>query len=216
MQIIEQIGKTVDEAKELALQQLGLSDAQVEFEVLDEGNKGVFGLGTKFARVRVKVKGAAGDDVEKVIHTILKLMQINAIVEQETLNEQVRYNILGENLGILIGKRGQTLEALQFILNLIANKGLEQEQRTKIYLDIEDYRLRREKVLKELAFKMADKAKQEKRHIVLSPMLPNERRIIHTALKEDPSVVTYSEGQDPLRKVIIAPQKKGEKVEVKA
>jgi spoIIIJ-associated protein len=204
MKIVEQYGKTVDEATQAALNELGATDKdKVEIEVIDEGSKGVFGWGTKFARVRVKLKEEAEDKAEEVLKAILRMLDLTGEIEKEAEEGQYRFNIVGGDLGLLIGRRGQTLEALQFVLNLVVNKN--SKEKTKIILDVEGYRSRREKSLQDLAKRLADKAKQEKKNVVLEPMMPNERRIIHLALQDDDQVSTYSQGEEPLRKVVIAP-----------
>jgi len=204
MKIVEHYGKTVDEATQAALNELGATDKdKVEIEVIDEGAKGVFGWGTKFARVRVKLKEEAEDKAEEVLKTILRMLDLTGEIEKEAEEGQYRFNIVGGDLGLLIGRRGQTLEALQFILNLVVNKN--NKEKTKIILDVEGYRSRREKSLQDLAKRLAEKAKQDKKNVVLEPMMPNERRIIHLALQDDEQVSTYSQGEEPLRKVVISP-----------
>jgi spoIIIJ-associated protein len=207
MRIVEHYGKTVEEATQAALEELGTTadDKKVEIEVLDEGSKGVFGWGTKFARVRVKLKEEAEDKVDELLKNILKMLDLSGEIEKEMVENQFKFNIVGGDLGLLIGRRGQTLEAMQFLLNLIVNK--DNKEKVKIILDVEGYRARREKSLQDLAKRLADKARQEKKNIVLEPMMPNERRIIHLALQDNPYVSTFSQGEEPLRKVVISLKK---------
>lgn len=206
MRIAEQYGRTVEEATQAALKELGATDEdKIEIEVLDEGSKGVFGWGTKFAKVRVKLKEESEDKVYEVLKNVLRMLDLSGEIEREVREEQYVFNIVGGDLGLLIGRRGQTLEALQFLVNLIANKN--NKERIKIIIDVEGYRSRREKSLQDLARRLAEKAKQEKKNIVLEPMMPNERRIIHLALQDNPHVGTYSQGEEPLRKVVITPKK---------
>jgi len=207
MRTIEQYGKTVEEATQAALNELGVTDqdTKVEIEVLDEGSKGVFGWGTKFARVRVMVKEEAEDRAEEVVKKILHMLDLSGEIEKESDEGQYKFNIVGGDLGLLIGRRGQTLEALQFLLNLIVNK--DSKEKTKIILDVEGYRHRREKSLQDLARRLAEKARQDKKNVILEPMMPNERRIIHLALQDNPHVSTFSQGEEPLRKVVISPKK---------
>jgi spoIIIJ-associated protein len=207
MRIVEHYGKTVEEATQAALEELGTTadDKKVEIEVLDEGSKGVFGWGTKFARVRVKLKEEAEDKVDELLKNILGMLDLSGEIEKEMIEGQFKFNIVGGDLGLLIGRRGQTLEALQFLLNLIVNK--DNKEKVKIILDVEGYRSRREKSLQDLAKRLADKARQEKKNIVLEPMMPNERRIIHLALQDNPYVSTFSQGEEPLRKVVISLKK---------
>jgi spoIIIJ-associated protein len=207
MRTIEQYGKTVEEATQAALNELGVTDQdnKVEIEVIDEGSKGVFGWGTKFARVRVKVKEEAEDRAEEAVKKILDMLDLSGEIEKESEEGQYKFNIVGGDLGLLIGRRGQTLEAMQFLVNLIVNKN--SKEKTKIIIDVEGYRLRREKSLQDLARRLAEKARQDNKNVILEPMMPNERRIIHLALQDNPHVSTFSQGEEPLRKVVISPKK---------
>jgi spoIIIJ-associated protein len=334
-------GRTVDEAKMNALRELGLdSEENVEIEVLDEGSKGVFGWGTKYARVKVRLVGeggkkssAAGKKSEprrsgrekaemppitvgerplpvpppkerrtqaeeekperferqerterperperlersprperqerperfrkperhrkpdrfkkpeerfeeedkheyeyetpsvssyeeigpelleeeesgpfaprEIIRNIMNYMNLNGEIKLRNTRSGPVYSIEGENLGAMIGKHGQTLESVQFIVNLILLRRTERKK--KITIDVEGYRSRREKSLQDLAKRLADKARREKRNIVLEPMLPSERRIIHLTLQDNPNISTFSQGEEPMRKVIISPKKR--------
>lgn len=154
-------------------------------------------------------RSASDEDVDEAAHDLLDkmidLMNINVSVEEEEgADGQTVLNIVGPDQGILIGKRGQTLDALQFILNLIVNKDL--TERRRILLDAGGYRLRREKSLTDMALRLARRALEERVQIALEPMNPAERRIIHIALADDPDVETFSEGEEPERKVIISPR----------
>ncbi|MBM3463550.1 MAG: KH domain-containing protein [Armatimonadetes bacterium] len=142
-----------------------------------------------------------------ILEDILDLMHLQASVEEDEIDSQLYLNIVGPDLGILIGKHGQTLEALQFILNLIVNHN--QEERVRVIVDVGGYRERRERTLKELAQRMARRALDEGCNVTLEPMMANERRLIHLALADDPRVETFSQGEEPMRKVIIAPRKDG-------
>jgi spoIIIJ-associated protein len=142
---------------------------------------------------------------EILLEEILDLMHLQASVEEGIYDGQRVLNIVGPDLGILIGKHGQTLEALQFILNMIVNHN--KEERTRIVVDVGGYRERRERTLRDLAHRMARRAYDEQCNIALEPMLANERRIIHLTLADDNRVETYSQGEEPMRKVIIAPRK---------
>ncbi|MDQ7826757.1 MAG: RNA-binding cell elongation regulator Jag/EloR [Candidatus Eremiobacteraeota bacterium] len=207
MKVVEEYGRTVEEAKKAALEKLGASadDKRIEVEVIDEGSKGVLGWGTKFARVRVKFKEEAEDKAEEVISTVLKILDLTGEIEKESVEGQLHFNVVGGDLGLLIGRRGQTLEALQFIVNLIVNR--DSKEKMKIVLDVEGYRSRREKSLQDLARRLAEKARQERKNVVLEPMMANERRLIHLALQDNPHVSTFSQGEEPLRKVVISPKK---------
>lgn len=227
MTSVEKTGKTVDEAVEAAIAELGVSREQIEYEVLEEPSKGLFGfLGGKPARVRVGLidgRGAAPqekkervsstgkpatDPVETAktfLTSVFKAMKLDVKIEKLTGIEQVTLNLRGEDLGILIGKHGQTLDALQYLTNLAAHR--DSEERVRIIIDVEDYRKRREETLVRLAQRLADRVKLRGEKVVLEPMSPHERKIIHTALQDDLRVTTFSEGEEPFRKVVIALKK---------
>ncbi|MCD6309414.1 MAG: KH domain-containing protein, partial [Candidatus Eremiobacteraeota bacterium] len=143
-------------------------------------------------------------DIKQVISEVLGLMNMKAEIEEDkdTEENQDKFNIYGDDLGALIGKHGQTLEAFQFVINLIVNK--HRLNKRKVVIDVEGYRARREKGLRDLAIRSAQKAKRERKNVVLEPMNASERRIIHLALKNDSEIVTYSNGQEPLRRVVIS------------
>ncbi|MCL6477912.1 MAG: protein jag [Peptococcaceae bacterium] len=206
MQVTEKTARTVDEAVEMALTELGIVMEEADIEVLEQPNKGLFGiLGSKPARVRIMVKNDPVRKARTFITEILDTMNLKADIDIKEKEDTVNVVLAGENLGILIGKRGETLDALQYLMNLSANKN--QEKRKKFILDIEGYRQRREETLKKLANKLADKARQRGRNVVLEPMSSLERRIIHTALQGRDDISTFSEGEEPYRKIIIAPKK---------
>lgn len=231
MTSVEKTGKTVDEAIEAAIGELGVSREQIEYEVLDEPSKGLFGfLGGKPARVRVALKedrppatGAAqkeqpertaaadklqGDPVgaaKTFLLSVFKAMKLDVKIEKMTAVDQVTLNLRGDDLGILIGKHGQTLDALQYLTNLAAHR--DSDERVRIVIDVEDYRKRREETLARLAYRLADRVKLRGEKVVLEPMSPHERKIIHITLQDDLRVTTFSEGEEPFRKVIIAPKK---------
>lgn len=203
---IEKTGKTVEEAIESALLEANLTKDEVEIEVLEEPTKGLFGfLGGKPARVRIIKKDSPSDRAKELLHKILVYMDLNVKMEVVDKSDRVAINIFGDDLGILIGRRGETLDALQYLTNLASNKNM--EKRKRIWIDIEGYRKRREETLMKLAAKLADKAKQRGRNVVLEPMNSMERRIIHTALQERDDIYTFSEGEEPYRKIVIAPKK---------
>lgn len=207
MTCIEKSGKTVEEAIEYALTELNTTRDHVDVEVLEEPSKGLFGLfGSKPARVKVTLKVINPVDTAKSFLTdIFNAMGIKVLLEKMTSDEYTTFNIRGEDLGVLIGKHGQTLDALQYLTNLAANK--DGEQKVKFILDVEDYRKRRSETLSRLALRLADKVKRRGEKVVLEPMSPHERKIIHVALQHDKRVFTYSEGEEPYRKVVIALKK---------
>lgn len=206
MNYVEKSGKTVDDAVENALKECNLTIDEVEIEVLEEPTKGLFGfIGSKPARVRVKPKETAARQARILLEKVMQSMKLEVDFDVIEKDEKVLININGPDLGILIGRRGETLDALQYLVNLSANKL--SEKRKRILIDIEGYRKRREDTLKKLAFKLADKARQRGRNVILEPMNSMERRIIHTALQGREDIYTFSEGEEPYRKIIIAPKK---------
>lgn len=204
MTSLEKTGRTVEEALESALTELGVSRERVEYEILENPSKGLFGLiGAKPARVLVTVKEIDPLEVAMTfLQSIFATMQLQVAVEKMTRDEHVILNLRGEDLGILIGKHGQTLDALQYLTNLAANR--DAENKVRIVLDVEDYRKRRTETLSRLALRLADKVKRRGEKVALEPMSPHERKIIHVALQDDSRIVTYSEGDEPFRKVVIA------------
>jgi spoIIIJ-associated protein len=193
-----------------ALKALGATREQVEVEVLAEESRGLLGiLGHTEAKVRVTVKPGVAERAVDVLSQILTHMNIEATPEIILDDaEGVQLNIRGgSDLGLLIGKRGQTLAALQLITAMIANRGQPAEQRKKVILDAEGYRERREKALTAMAHNAADRAKGSGREVRLEALTPRERRIVHMALAEDPGVTTCSEGEDPDRIIIVSPRR---------
>lgn len=204
MNVVEKSAKSIDEAVEQALSELGLKPEQVEVEVLEQPAKALFGfIGGRQARVRVTARQI--DPVEvanEFLKQIFTTMKITVSVEQITTEDHVLFNLRGNDLGVLIGKHGQTLDALQYLVNLAANR--DSAERVRVLLDVEDYRKRRADTLTQLALRLADKVKRRGEKVVLEPMSSHERKIIHMALQNDHRIATYSEGEDPFRKVVIA------------
>ncbi|MCL5057581.1 MAG: protein jag [Actinobacteria bacterium] len=206
MQVIEKTGRTVEEAVEQAIAELGIPREETDIEIIEQPSKGFLGLlGSKPARVKVSVRNSPVRRVKGIMTDILNTMDLQARLDIVEKDNTVTINLEGENLGILIGRRGETLDALQYLVNLSINKN--QENRKKFILDIEGYRTRREDTLKKLAHKLADKAMQRGRNVVLEPMNSLERRIIHTALQGRDDISTFSEGEEPYRKIIISPKR---------
>lgn len=205
MKSVEKVGKTKEEALQEALQELNVTADKVNIEVVEETSKGILGfLGSKVYRVKVTVKEDVGQKAGLFLREMLVNMGITAQVEIFRRKDNVILNINGKDLGILIGKHGQTLDAMQYLINLAVNK--DKEHKERIIIDIEGYRRRREETLRRLALKIAEKVRRERRKEVLEPMSPHERRIIHSTLQDYKDVFTYSEGVDPYRHVIISPQ----------
>lgn len=206
MKIVEKAGKTVDEAVDLALKELDVSIDDVSVEILEEPSKGILGLiMVKQARVRITVKEELPSRAVSLLKEIFRTMDLDVKINAEENEKTIMIDLEGPDLGLLIGRRGETLDALQYLVNLSVNKN--QEIRKKIIIDIEGYRDRREKTLQKLAEKLAEKARQRGRNVVLEPMSAQERRIIHTALQGRDDIYTFSEGEDPYRKIIISPKK---------
>jgi len=206
MQEIEKTAKTISEAVEQALNELGITREEANIEVLEEPSKGFLGiLGGRPAKVKVSVKNTMSRKAKNLLNDVLSVMKLEAEVDVAERDGHLFVNLEGRDLGVLIGRRGETLDAMQYLLNLSVNK--HQEQRKKVILDIEGYRKRREETLQKLAYKLADKVKQRGRNVVLEPMNAQERRIIHTALQEREDIQTFSEGEEPYRKIIITPKK---------
>lgn len=206
MQEIEKTAKTISEAVEQALNELGITREEANIEVLEEPSKGFLGiLGGRPAKVKVSVKNTMSRKAKNLLNDVLSVMKLEAEVDVSERDGHLFVNLEGRDLGVLIGRRGETLDAMQYLLNLSVNK--HQEQRKKVILDIEGYRKRREETLQKLAYKLADKVKQRGRNVVLEPMNAQERRVIHTALQERDDIQTFSEGEEPYRKIIITPKK---------
>ncbi|OJV61699.1 MAG: hypothetical protein BGO41_05615 [Clostridiales bacterium 38-18] len=201
MKFVEKSGKSVEEALRLALIDLEVSRDQVEIEVLEEGSKGFLGIGAKETRIKVTKKNDIIETARTFLSNILNQMSINAKLEIEQNEEVLSINMIGEDMAILIGKRGQTLDSLQYLVSLVVNK--EREDYLRVVLDTENYRAKRKETLEALAEKLASKVKKSRKNVILEPMNPYERRIIHSALQNNPSVSTKSEGEEPYRKVII-------------
>lgn len=214
MTSLEKTGKTIEEAIEAALTELSVTRDEVDIEILETPSKGLFGLiGGKPARVRLQVKQLPPvnkkeseinplDTAKMFLNNIFAVMKMDVAIEATIVEDHNVLNLRGDDLGVLIGKHGQTLDALQYLTNLTANK--DTENRIRIILDVEDYRKRREDTLSQLALRLADKVKRRGDKVALEPMSSHERKIIHSALQNDNRIVTYSEGDEPFRKVVIA------------
>ena len=201
--MIEKTGKTVEEAIEAALAELGLERDQVDYRVLEAPSKPLFGLlGGREAKVEVTIKKVEPIERAKLfIEKVTKAMHLLVSISVISNEDAVTLNLKGDDLGILIGKHGQTLDALQYLTNLAANR--EGRERIRFIVDVEDYRKRRADTLQQLALRLADRVKRSGDRVVLEPMTPHERKIIHMSLQEDLRIETYSEGEEPFRRVVI-------------
>ncbi len=205
MKSVVKTAKTVEEAINLALLDLNTVKEDVIVEVLEEPSKGLFGfIGTKEAKVKVTNTNDPISLAEDFLKSLLDKMNIVATVAVEKKDLDLLINIenlSNSDMGILIGKRGNTLDSLQYLLSLVVNK--DREKYLRVLVDIENYRAKREETLIRLAHKMADKAKTFRRTVKLEPMNPYERRVIHSALQNSSNIRTYSEGEEPYRRVVI-------------
>lgn len=206
MKFVEKRGKTVEEAVELALAELGAEEDDVNIEVIEEATKGLFGLlGTKGVKVRVSMKESRAVAAERFLRDVVEAIGLEASIVTTVEDDYAFIEMTGEELGLLIGRRGQTLSALQYLANLASAKGT--IGRERVVIDIEGYRKRREQTLGALAKRVADRVRRTGHSVMLEPMNAQERRVIHTALQGDRYVATRSEGEDPYRKVVIYPRK---------
>lgn len=202
--------KTVDEAVTKALIELGITSDKLEYEILEKGSAGFLGIGSKPAVIQARKKLDVISEGREFLERVFQNMQMEVTIDMEFDKEEkvVSINLSGAEMGVLIGKRGQTLDSLQHLVSLVINKNSEEYLRVK--LDTENYRERRKTTLEHLAKNIAYKVKRTKRSMALEPMNPYERRIIHSALQNDNYVFTKSEGEEPFRHVVIM-LKKGQK-----
>ncbi len=205
MKSCEVVAKSADEAIEQALTQLNTTIDEVEIEIFEESAKGMFGLfKAKEVRVVVTLKDVLVP-IESVadtfLNTVLKTMKMNAQLKIELKPDALHIDLSGDDMAVLIGRRGQTLDALQYLVSLVVNR--HRENYLRVVLDTENYRQKREESLIKLANKLAFKAKKYRKDVVLEPMNPYERRIIHSALQDQKNISTRSEGEEPNRKVVI-------------
>lgn len=198
---MEKEGKTVEEAILSALAEMGVSREETEVIVLQESSRGFLGLGAKNALVRVEKKFNPEKLAKQFLQEIFLAMGIVVKMDFACENKRLSITLSGERMGILIGKRGQTLDALQYLTSLVVNRS--KLGYVSVVLDTENYRQKRKEILENLARSLAKKVKMTGRKVVLEPMNPYERRIIHSFLQNDALVDTHSEGVDPHRYVVI-------------
>lgn len=202
MYSIEKSAKTVEEALKLALLELDATVDEVNLEVLEEPAAGLLKIfSRKEARIRISLKEVSDRMAKEFLHEILDKMNVFGKITTRLDGKNLYINIEGEDMAVLIGRRGQTLDSLQYLISLVVNKN--REDYVRIILDTENYREKRKETLEKLAHKLAYKAKKLRKEVILEPMNPYERRIIHSALQGNPSINTRSEGEEPFRKVII-------------
>jgi len=205
MRIVEKSGRTVDEAIAAALQELGVPSTRVKVDVLDEGKSGFLGIGARPAAVRVTLKESRSDRVERFLEDVCSAIGIDAKLSMREDVEYVHADLTGQETSLLIGHHGQTLDALQYLSNLVAAKV--EGDGPRVLLDVEDYRKRREETLVRLASKLAERVVQTGEPMKLEPMSAHERRVIHLTLQENAAVGTTSEGDEPFRRVVIQPRR---------
>lgn len=203
MEYREFTGKTVEDAVMEAAIKLETTSDKLDYEILEKGSSGFLGIGSKPAKIKARKLMETVDRVEEFLADVFAAMQIDAKIEITENKEENTMNVdlSGEDMGVLIGKRGQTLDSLQYLTNRVANKM--QDGYVRVKLDTEDYRRRRKETLENLAKNIASKVKRTRRTVALEPMNPYERRIIHSALQNDKFVSTKSEGEEPFRHVVI-------------
>ena len=208
MERIEVTGKTLEEALTNASVMLKTASENLEYEVIDKGSNGLFGIfNSKPVKILVNKKASITDKVEKFLSDIFATMKIEVKTEISVDEEKntMDINLVGDDMGALIGKRGQTLDSLQYLASLVVNK--ESDKYFRVKLDTENYRERRKATLENLAKNIAIKVKRTKRPVALEPMNPYERRIIHSALQNDKFCTTKSEGEEPFRHVVVVLKK---------
>lgn len=207
MEYIEISAKTVADAITEACQKLEVTSDKLEYIVVEEGSSGFLGIGSKPAIIKAKVKSSITDTAKDFLKDVFEAMNMVVVIDAkyDEENKNLNVDLSGDEMGVLIGKRGQTLDSLQYLLSLVVNK--ESEEYIRVKVDTEDYRKRRKETLENLAKNIAYKVKRTKRPVSLEPMNPYERRIIHSALQNDKYVTTHSEGEEPFRKVVITLKK---------
>ena len=195
--------KTVNDAITEACKALGVTSDKLDYKVVEEGSNGFLGIGAKDAVIEAAVKNSVSDIASDFLKDVFAAMNMTVVVDVKynADDNEMNIDLSGDDMGVLIGKRGQTLDSLQYLVSLVVNKGNEDYIRVKV--DTENYRERRKSTLENLAKNMAYKVKRTRRPLHLEPMNPYERRIIHSALQNDKFVTTHSEGEEPYRHVVI-------------
>ncbi len=207
MEFIEVSAKTVSDAITEACQKLTVTSDKLEYEVIEEGSSGFLGIGSKPAVIKARVKCSVEDTARDFLQNVFEAMNMTVVVnvQYDEADNSMDIDLNGDDMGVLIGKRGQTLDSLQYLVSLVVNKDAENYIRVKV--DTENYRQRRKETLENLAKNISYKVKRTKRPVSLEPMNPYERRIIHSALQNDKYVTTHSEGEEPFRHVVVVLKK---------
>ena len=203
MEFVEFTAKTVDDAITAACQKFLVTSDKLEYEVIEEGSTGFLGFNSKPAKIKAKVKESIEDKAKNFLEDVFAAKKMTVVIDvtYDELEGFLDVDLRGDDMGVLIGKRGQTLDSLQYLVSLVVNKEAEEYIRVKV--DTENYRKRRKETLENLAKNIAYKVKRTKRSVSLEPMNPYERRIIHSALQNDKYVTTHSEGEEPFRHVVV-------------
>ena len=207
MDFVEFSAKTVDDAITEACQKLTVTSDKLEYEVVVEGSSGFLGIGAKPAVIKARIKNSVADKAKEFLKEVFDAMNIVVVIDvkYDEENRNIDIELSGDEMGVLIGKRGQTLDSLQYLVSLVVNK--DEDEYIRVKVDTEDYRKRRKETLENLAKNIAYKVKRTKRPVSLEPMNPYERRIIHSALQNDKYVTTHSEGEEPFRRVVVTLKK---------
>lgn len=208
MNVVEKRARTVEDAITEALIELGITSDQANIEIIDKGANGILGIfSNKQAIVKVSKKMNLEEIAEEFLKSVFEKMNLEVHIDiKMEENNGMDIDLSGPNMGVLIGKRGQTLDSLQYLVSLVVNK--ESDIYIRVKLDTENYRIRRKETLETLAINLASKVKKTGKKFSLEPMNPYERRIIHYTLQDNKFVETHSEGEEPYRKVIITPATK--------
>lgn len=203
MEFVEFSAKTVNDAIIEACQKFTVASDKLEVEVVEEGSSGFLGIGSKPAVIKARVKSSVADTAKEFLNSVFEAMNMVVVsdVKYDDEEKTMDIDLSGDEMGVLIGKRGQTLDSLQYLVSLVVNKGMDDYIRVKV--DTENYRQRRKETLENLAKNISFKVKRTKRAVSLEPMNPYERRIIHSALQNDKYVTTHSEGNEPFRHVVV-------------
>ena len=213
MDMIEVSAKTVSDAITEACQKLGVTSDKLDYEVVEEGSSGFLGIGAKSAVIKASVKKSSVEEVARVfLNDVFQAMNMEVVIAIKYNEEEKNMDIelSGNEMGVLIGKRGQTLDSLQYLVSLVVNK--ESEEYIHVKVDTENYRQRRKETLENLAKNIAYKVKRTKRSVSLEPMNPYERRIIHTSVQKVNGAISWSEGENANRHVVIGPDPKAKPV----
>ena len=207
MEFLEFTGKTVDDALTEAAIKLETTSDKIDYDVIEKGSSGILGFGSKLAKIKARKKNNIEDIAVEFLNKVFNAMNlaVNIDVTVNMEDKMVDIELSGDEMGVLIGKRGQTIDSLQYLVSLVINK--ESEDYLRVKVDTENYRARRKTTLEELAKNIAYKVKRTKRAVSLEPMNPYERRIIHSALQNDKYVTTKSEGEEPYRHIIVVLKK---------